>query len=377
MSRTKKTDVLQQVLESLDEYLLEGIFLVIPGRGIVFVNNILLKMFGFQSLMEIQRTRIETLFGDEEARVYIIDKINAVGLIKNERVLCRRKDGTSFWVRVTCIKSTKNGAVYYQGLIHDITNEIRTEEHLKENKIELEKLTMELDRFIYCASHDIRSPVSTILGLTNLMKLDLKEEPANKYIQLIEATAGRLDQFVRELTAHAMNSKNPMDDEPIDFELLIHNLLKEFNNIHPNFGRVSSTLTIKNQFVFYSDADRLRLILYNIIKNSLDFSDLRKSKCVLSIDVLTEPDKCNIEIFDNGIGIAAVHVDRVFDMFYRATDKSKGSGIGLYTAREATYKLNGIVTLHSEYGIGTTVKIELPNSRKGKLINKKNYLRHR
>jgi signal transduction histidine kinase len=85
-------------------------------------------------------------------------------------------------------------------------------------------------------------------------------------------------------------------------------------------------------------------------------------------------DHCVMEVIDNGIGIAKSHLDKVAQMFYRGTDRSKGSGIGLYIVNEIVIKLDGKLFIDSELSLGTIVRLEIPNGAKGVLINRKKNL---
>lgn len=366
---------LYAVLKSLDEFLEEGVFQCAADKNVIFANGPFLKMFGFVQLREIHGTPCVDLYADDEAMVYLMDKLRLEGSITKYRILCRKKDGSNFWGLVSGRKVLREQRILYEIVISDISSQIKAEDDLKDKEVQLEKLTMELDRFIYSASHEIRSPVSTLLGIINLMKHDLKDDPAQQYIQMLCTGIDKLDQIVRQLTVHVKNAKNRVDNKCIDFDAVVRDILDEFSQTHAAFSLVSSRYEVMSSGVFYCDPDRLRLILLNVIKNAFDYTDRRKSDRVLSIVIQIRPEKAMIEIFDNGIGIASGHVAKVFDMFYRATNLAKGSGIGLYTVREMVTKMGGIISLESEYGIGTSVRIELPNSKTGKLINRKKLLR--
>lgn len=366
---------LRTLQESLGNFLEEGVFRCSKEGRLVFSNGPFIKMFGFMSAEELQGVEWSRFFDDDEALVYLMDRFRSEGIVLKHRILCRRRDGTNFWGEVSGSRSTRDSDDFYEGMIKDISDQIEAEQKLRQKEEQLNKLTIELDRFIYSASHEIRSPVTTLLGIVNLMKHELKDVQGRQYITMIETCIDKLDQIVRQLTAHVRNYKNRIDDKCIDFDLIIQDVLNEFSRSHASFAHVTSSYDVDISPVFHSDPDRLRLILYNVIKNSFDYMDKNKSIRVLSVSVRRKQERAIIDIFDNGIGIAAMHIERVFDMFYRATHLTKGSGIGLYTVREMVTKLGGTIALFSEYGVGTSVKIELPNSHKGKLINKKQLLR--
>lgn len=363
------------MLRSLDELLDDGVFQLAPDMTLVFASIPFLKMFGFGSLREAQGIPCSELYADDEVLVYLLDKLREDGCVTNQRILCRRNDGVNFWGSVSARKAIGGQRHFYTAIIRNISDQIKTELDLKHKEVQLEKLTMELDRFIYSASHEIRSPVSTLLGIVNLMKHDIKEDGAQQYIHMLREGVDKLDNIVQQLTAHVKNSKNWLYNKSIDFDLLVRDILSDLSQSHSAYGLVSSTYEISRSGVFYCDYERLRVILYNVIKNSFDFADRRKMQSILSVIIEIKPEKATIEIFDNGVGIASKHVDRVFDMFYRATSLTKGSGIGLYTVREMVSGMGGVIRLNSEYGIGTSVRIELPNAKTGKLINRKMLLR--
>jgi signal transduction histidine kinase len=368
----KKTDhsILQEIFESLDNALTEGVFRSSPDWRILFANNAMIKMLGYESLEELKSDPNQLLFAGEETRKYLTDRLSAQGFIENYRILLLKKDHRNFWGWLTCLRVMRNGEEYFEGRIVNITDQVTIEEQLKEKTVQLEKKSMELDRFIYSASHDIRSPITSVLGLINIMKLELKDENSKKLLELMIVSMNRLERFVNSLVSFAKNSKKEIFCSNIDFSKALAYTLEKLIH-HPNFNKVTVTNEISLSGIFFSDLFRIRLILYNVIKNAYDFCDSNKSNMMISIQIKTLPEKAIIEIFDNGIGIPAKHLEKVFDMFYRGTTTSNGSGIGLYTAREAAIKLGGFITINSEYGIGTSIRIELPNSIKGKLINKK------
>ncbi len=164
--------------------------------------------------------------------------------------------------------------------------------------------------------------------------------------------------------------REDIKSKPIDFNKVLSELVQRLSD-HPSFKEVKINYEIASDSIFYSDFFRIRLIVNQIIKNSLDFCDLNKRTPLIDIQISTTQEKAIIEILDNGIGIANTHVENVFDLFYRASRLSKGSGIGLYVTREAVIKLKGIISINSEYGVGTSLKIQIPNSIKGKVATSK------
>jgi signal transduction histidine kinase len=101
--------------------------------------------------------------------------------------------------------------------------------------------------------------------------------------------------------------------------------------------------------------------LSNIISNAYKYYNAA-NRSYLKINVKVTPFVLEMEFHDNGIGIKKEYVKKVFDMFYRATEKSQGSGLGMYIVKQAVDKLKGSIKVKSTFGKGTTIKITLPNN---------------
>jgi signal transduction histidine kinase len=127
------------------------------------------------------------------------------------------------------------------------------------------------------------------------------------------------------------------------------------------FEIMQTNITIKADGAFYSDEYRITVIMNNLISNAINYKDLAKEKCILNISVLVTKEKGIVSVEDNGIGIPEEYKSKIFNMFFRGTVKSKGAGLGLYIVKETINKLNGKINIHSAYGKGSTVEMELPN----------------
>jgi signal transduction histidine kinase len=223
---------------------------------------------------------------------------------------------------------------------------------------ELKVRNLELDNFVYKVSHDLRSPLASILGLINLVKLEGGFEDSLEYLKLMENQVHKLDHFIHDVLSHSKNLKMSLVSTPIDFEELIQKCVNDLSYIR-DFDKVTKNITIETDG-FLSDKWRINEIFRNLIANSIQYKDSSKDECSLDITVKEIDGNCEIKISDNGIGIQEESVPRIFEMFYRATDTSKGSGIGLYIVKNAVDKLEGTIDIESEYGVGTVFTIKFP-----------------
>jgi signal transduction histidine kinase len=109
-----------------------------------------------------------------------------------------------------------------------------------------------------------------------------------------------------------------------------------------------------------SDKNRLRIVMSNLIANAMRYHDLRKVERYIRVKHQMNGRVFYLKVEDNGQGIALEQHNRIFDMFYRGNEQSKGSGLGLYIVRETLTKLSGSIQLESAPGIGSTFTVKLP-----------------
>lgn len=224
---------------------------------------------------------------------------------------------------------------------------------------ELKKTNEELDRFVYSASHDLRAPLSNIKGLVRLMMIDT-ETPKEEFIKKIESSANQMEKFICDIEHYSRNSRIELTIEPLDFHSLISDIVKSLSHFD-NALNVSIENEVPIGFVIYADRYRLSVILNNLITNAIKYADLSKERPFIKISLTQENEYCHIHVTDNGIGIESQHQQNIFDMFYRASSKSKGSGLGLYIVKESVEKMNGQIRVQSEYGKGSVFSLILIN----------------
>jgi len=242
----------------------------------------------------------------------------------------------------------------------DITQHREAEDLLKKQNEELTKINAELDRFVYSASHDLRAPLMSVLGLLNMIKVDSDKTKMDKYLHLIECSINKLDNFITDIIHYSRNSRMDIMPSKIDFHALVKESIESLKYMD-DAEKVSSIISIQDAIPFYSDHSRLLIIFNNLISNAVRYHDKWKDS-FLKIEIVIFDDKTEIQFTDNGVGIAEEFLDKIFKMFFRASYESKGSGLGLYIVKSTVEKLNGKVSVKSKLGEGTTFFIEIPNT---------------
>ncbi|MCU0384109.1 MAG: ATP-binding protein, partial [Cyclobacteriaceae bacterium] len=223
----------------------------------------------------------------------------------------------------------------------------------------LRKVNAELDRFVYSASHDLRSPLSSLLGLINLAKDD-DHWDKKEYLGLMEKSVKRLDAFIKDIIDFSRNARMDVANEPIDFGKIINDILDDLNYME-NFSSLEKRVNVSAGINYMSDEKRIKIILSNIIANAIKHHiPGRVDKPYIDISVTQQTKEIQIAISDNGPGIPAEHLENIFKMFFRATNRTPGSGLGLYIVQETVSRLAGTVTVQSNLDKGTTFFITLP-----------------
>jgi len=229
---------------------------------------------------------------------------------------------------------------------------------LKLKNIELEKINDELNRFIYSASHDLRSPLMSILGVVQLARMD--ENLNQEYFKIIENSVLKLDRYIRNIIDYYQNSRSDEEFENVDFNEIINDVL----DILKNQDQTIKFETLINQDgVFIGDTFRLRVILSNIISNAIKYKKHSGVQHHVSMKIMSDSESAKITISDTGIGIHADHIANIFKMFYRAqiSNNKQGSGIGLFIVQESLDKIGGSISVSSTPDVGTTFEILIPN----------------
>lgn len=239
---------------------------------------------------------------------------------------------------------------------------IRSEEKLMERNLELVKTNEELDKFVYSASHDLRAPLSSVLGLVDISRRSGNPEEIGKYLELIKLRVRDLDTFIQEIIDYSRNARTAISRELIEMGPMLKEVMAGLS-FTENANRIQLKLLFDPSMILNQDRYRLRIIFNNLLSNAIKYQDKQKDSSFVNVGITKTGDVDVITVEDNGIGIKSEYLGKVFDMFYRASESSKGSGLGLYILRETVTRLGGTVKVESELGKGTVFRIELPRGQ--------------
>jgi signal transduction histidine kinase len=170
----------------------------------------------------------------------------------------------------------------------------------------------------------------------------------------------RMDRFIKDIVDHSRNTRLQVTPEPVDFELMISNALEQLQFME-KFGKIRKAIHVEQDRVFYTSATRMDIILNNLFSNVMKYADLRKDDPFMQVTVKCADHKAEIKITDNGEGINQDALPKIFDMFYRGSGSGSGSGLGLYIVKEALQKIQGNITVTSEFAKGTEFVVTIPD----------------
>lgn len=275
------------------------------------------------------------------------------------------KNGEEIPLEISFSHIVVDGEDYFAGCMRNIQERVdsqkileKTNEELLNINEELKKTNQELDHFVYSISHDLRAPLLSILGLINISKLDDSLESYKKYTELIEKNVLKLDIFILEILDYSRNMRTAISVTQINTKKLIDDTIVQMQNLD-NFNKIDFKIECKVDLIFGDEA-RLKIILNNLVSNSIKYQNISNENPYIIIRIQKNDNYIEIYNEDNGIGIHPDRIDKIFDMFYRASTISKGAGIGLYIVKETVKKLNGNISVESQPNNKTFFKIQIP-----------------
>lgn len=274
----------------------------------------------------------------------------------------RIKDGSWIWIE-GLVANHLNGAVVkgYIANFRDVTEKIRYRKALEASNDRLKKINNELDRFVYSVSHDLRAPLASVLGLIEYTASESSEEDVILNLEMMKNSIEKLDMFILDILDYSRNARLKVRTQQINFAELLTDIKHNLKFIRTGKSEVQMNINIEENGTFSSDRSRISIILNNLVSNAMRYYNPAQRPPFVEVNVISGSDGALIVVKDNGIGIEEEYHQKIFDMFFRVSEKSNGSGLGLYLVKETVEKLNGDLQFTSTPGIGTEFRIFLPN----------------
>ncbi len=254
------------------------------------------------------------------------------------------------------------------GIVQDVTEKKNAELNL--NKLvkeltvknnELYKTNIELDKFVYSTSHDLRAPLMSVLGLVAICRDHLQQpEEIKNLLSMMDTSVNRVDETIKSILTYSRNSRMEIKPELLNIEKITEEViddLKHFNHGH----KIQFNLTTGREFSFFSDKIRVKSLITNLVSNAVKYQRSDEPHPAVNINLNFANDELTLIVEDNGEGIPKKFHSKIFEMFTRSSQESTGSGLGLYICKEIVNKLGGSIRVASQPGTGSAFKVKLPN----------------
>lgn len=347
----------ERLFRSAFEQVAVGMANLSLGGEWIRMNDQICKIIGYTH-DELSGTRYEKLYNSEDQAAAITEFRNITGGKKQDQCTTRKflkKDGSSIWVEclLTLISDEQQQPLYIAVVVKDIDVARRTEH-------QLEYRNKELDTFIYRSSHDLRGPITTLMGLSDIARLDAPDEKTRDYFTDCYNVAKKMEKTLRDLMAVTQIKQGAVVIKEITPRVLLYTHLNS-KKINGSLGDISLCTEVNDDAKYYSDESLFRLIVSHLVDNAIAFTNpLRSAKVFVSIQ--QKDQKINLIVMDNGIGIPEDEAGQIFDLYFRGRNVQRGSGIGLYLVKSAIEKLGGTIDVSSSTETGTKVIVSLPNN---------------
>lgn len=235
----------------------------------------------------------------------------------------------------------------------------REQQFLNQSR-ELELTHAALEQFVFSTSQELQHPVARILNTTEQLRQQ-STDTGEPLLQKIRVEALRLKAFSDQIAQFYQNSKATLENTVVDLKSIVEDVIR---TIPPDLTsapwKIFTELSLQEEFV--SDAHRIRTALQNIVNNAVKFSKNEQDENNIVISVIQNAHKAIFRISDQGVGIPAENLERLFTMQFNAPHAS-GHGISLFVTKSVVDKMQGKISVSSTPGQGTLVTFEIPFAR--------------
>ncbi len=282
----------------------------------------------------------------------------------SEEVRLRTKQGFYRWfIDAGQAHWDSNGiAIRMVGSLVDIHERKMAEEKIKSQNQILEKTNSELDYFVYSTSHDLRSPLLSVLGLINIAEKSGDLPEILYCLSLMKTRIFKLDEFISDIIDFSKNSRLDVLNEEIKLKHFIEEIVDELSFMDKD-QKIKIRYNFDEDFMLISDKVRLKIIIKNLISNAFRYHSPYKKDPFIRLDAALKENDFVFSVTDNGEGVKPELKDKIFQMFFRGSEKSKGAGLGLYIVKETVEKLGGEITVHTVFDEGCKFTMKLPHDK--------------
>ncbi|MCW3072532.1 MAG: signal transduction histidine kinase, nitrogen specific, NtrB [Bacteroidetes bacterium] len=312
------------------------------------INKSAENLFGY-SHEELLKMNTADLYDNKEDRLNFVDVINETGICSNFEVTLRDKEGNKKFCTITASiqRRDDDNNVYYQGIIHDMTQRKKAEHDL----MIAEKLAI-TGKIARILAHEVRNPLTNINLSVEQLEEDLKDE-YQPYFDIIKRNSKRINDLVTELIENSKPTELKASKSTL--QSILQGTI-ELAKDRANLKNIKIITDFENESIeIDADESKLKIALLNVLMNAIEAVEANAGE--IRIAYKCENEKCMISIGDNGCGIKDEYLHKIFDPYF--TGKSTGVGLGLATTRSIINMHNGTIEVETQLGKGTVFHIKL------------------
>jgi signal transduction histidine kinase len=274
------------------------------------------------------------------------------------------KDGKKRYYRRTIIplflKWTEN-TEFYLCFLTEFTAVLQREKELENKIAQLLKSKDELDKYLHHVTHDLKAPLASIEGLINISSKVNDPNELLEYLDIMRRNVHQMAGFIKTILDHSRNNKEEVSLQLIDFKLEVERVIESLRFME-GASKINFNVDVQVKIDFFSDPARIYMILTNLISNAIKYHNYGQETPFIHILIRANEIEATVKVIDNGEGISADHHSKLFKSFEKVSEKSKGSGLGLYLVKEVVQKLEGDISFESVEGHGTSFEVKIPNA---------------
>jgi len=345
----------------------DAIYISTEEGSMIDFNKATEELTGY-SRDELLKLDVRTLYVNPAHRSNILKELDENSFVKEQELTIRRKSGEIRYCVVTTNSIELDGVPAFHGIIRDMTNYHQAEEIKKQRAIE-ERTAKMKEKFLANVSHEMRTPMNAVLGMSNLiLKTEMSEEQQN-YVTAIKKSSVDLLGIINDILeiSSIQFGKIMLDEKVFDLHDMIANLINVMR-YKMEEKNLQFELHVDKSVPKFIKGDQLRLnqILINLLGNAVKFTDEGLIRLVLKTKPAEEDGVTNFEfvIKDSGIGIPSDKLPVIFDTFIRVNSNPnkfyQGTGLGLAIVKQLVELQGGTISVESELGVGSTFGIVLP-----------------
>ena len=369
ISDRKKSEKLlresEEKYRNLIETMPDGVYRSTHEGKFVELNDAMVRILGYDSKDELMAIDIKSeLYFEANDRESLVLNASSADL---DVFPMKKKDGTVVWIEDHgwYVKDKNDNIIFHEGILRDVTERKLAEFQLHKYSEELQEMNATKDKFLSIIAHDLKTPFNSILGLSEILKNEIRNfdrDSIEQYISLIYSTSKNTYRLLENLLdwARMQQGKMPFNPRPLILRELFADVFEILND-----GALKKQITLVNtieeQIIIHADLNMIKTVIRNLVSNSIKFT-ATKGKIEVSAFGIDKFIQVNVK--DNGTGIPKADISKLFKIgtsySNRGTENEVGNGLGLILCEEFISKHSGKIWVESEVGIGSEFKFLLP-----------------